>query len=153
MSRSKSIIAVPIVQKVLLVATVGILLTMLFLIITGNFVPLMTSELGELGVCENDKKLDPITHITAGTETIYICGELIGETKRYVSFDIYYDSKRVFFRGASPPLRPGDFYIPIHASELRYLDVEVFPNGPYRLQAAYQRDPVVFVEFRVEPRP
>lgn len=153
MSRSRSLIAIPVVQKALMLAALGSVLIVLLAVMTGNFVPLMTSELGEFGVCENAERLEPVSHIAAGTETIYICGELTGETKRHVSFGIYHDSKRVFSRGASPALRPGDFFIPVHASELRYLDVNAFPDGSYQLQAAYQRDPVFFVEFWVESEP
>ncbi|MCA9366972.1 hypothetical protein KC887_01750 [Candidatus Kaiserbacteria bacterium] len=111
----------------------------------------MTSEIDELGICLTDKRFLSLSHVPTGTETLYICGNLAGETKRSASFRLNYNTKNVFYIHPSPSLKPGEFFIPVKASSLHGgVESDTFPMGDYQLQAAYSRDPLLFFDFRVE---
>ena len=147
MSNSKSLISVPIVQKTILLVVVGGMLIVLIAVATGNFAPLMTSELGQVGICETNDAIEIRNRIQGERTVLYICGTLVGETKRDIGFDLFFEGQGVYSK--SEKLRPGEFWIPIHALGTR-LNNDVFPFGKYEIRAAYGRDPSIFVGFAID---
>ena len=131
-----------------LVTVMAFALCSLIAVVSGTFVPLQTSTLSEFGVCLQDEVYDPVNAVPTDVVTLYICGILDGETKRSVAFEVFYSDKPIYYTERSWP--PVEFFSPIHASQLRYVDVDKFPQGEYRIDAVYSREPFASVFFKVE---
>ena len=147
MSKSKSLFGIPTFQKLFVLVIAGSGLIVLFSVLTGNFAPLMTSELEQVGICETNVAVEVTREVQRGRKVLYICGTLVGETKRDIGFDLFYDDRGIY--SVTEKLIPGEFWIPIHASRI-FQDQLTFPSGQYELRAAYGRDPSIFVIFVVE---
>jgi hypothetical protein len=129
----------------LIVAPLG--LVILISIVTGYFAPLQTSRVTAFGVCTQEGSYAPISALTTNIETLYICGILEGNTKRYLTFSMFYGDQYV--SGTSQNLSPGVFFIPVEATGLQFIRVSSFPKGDYRLDYSYARDPFETVIFTV----
>lgn len=141
----------PFFVRLVLISVGCIAMFILLAIVTGNFAPWHTSELDRVGICVAEEDSNIVKAVDIDTQTLYICGYLVGETKRDIGFDLFYESNGAFSKTYS--LRPGEFHIPIDASRLLFLDAETYPPGSYQLRAAYSRDPSIFFDFVVEDLP
>lgn len=133
----------------LVLSAIGIVtVSILMMIVTGTFAPLQTSIVTEVGICMGEDVYEQVLVIPTDTDILYICGTLEGDTKRYVGFDMLYSDKSVFFQSLNLP--PGEFYVPVKATDLHYVDMSRFPEGNYRGNISYSRDPFIEFFFRVE---
>lgn len=134
-------------RKLILVIISPIIVVLLISIIAGYFAPLQESRVVEFGICTQATEVEPVVEIPKGTEILWICGTLEGKTKRYLSFNIFYQEQGVYYRGGN--FNPGLFFIPVEANDLHFISASQFKEGAYRVTFAYARDAVKTIPFSV----
>lgn len=116
-------------------------------IATGDFVPLQTSEVTQIGVCTQQSTLTMEKIVPLDVETLYICGELAGETKRSFSIIMFYEDQHILSTSKNWP--SGVFFVPVKAAELKGLETSVFLAGTYKVGVRYERPIALETTFQV----
>ena len=110
-------------------------------VVTGYFVPLQTSTITEVGVCETDKQYSPVATVTLPAKNLFICGVIDGSTPRTVWFYIYDDDRAIAH--TSGTIGPGPFFIS------RIAWISPLAPGDYRIEAGYEKVVVTRSKFDV----
>lgn len=91
--------------------------------------------------------MNPVEIVSPGTEILFICGIVIGDTKKSLAIRIFYEEQTVFFRSGN--WSPGEFFVRVNAKQLRDIESDVFLPGNYRIGISYAMPIILESTFQV----